>query len=195
MNYTAYEVIKKEKQDSKYVVLLGNAHSSTSEEVPGMREILGCPTLCIEDSTSNDLKIGVENYLDEIEKADVVLKHMEPLMAIKNTAGYQEVNSKLAKDHLEKQEVGTYLIRESKEEPKGMRKQFLITVRQESEVKEYPVNVTLKGEFVFTESDGQTISFKNFSFDEGDQESLMSYLKNKNIISKPSGKVKLEARP
>ena len=37
MNYTAYEVIKKEKQGSKYVVLLGNAHSSTSEKIPGMR--------------------------------------------------------------------------------------------------------------------------------------------------------------
>lgn len=47
MNYSAKQIIEKEKGEGKYVVLVGNAHASTHENVPGLSELIGVPNLLI----------------------------------------------------------------------------------------------------------------------------------------------------
>lgn len=78
MNYTASKIIERERGNGKYVALVGSAHSSTCEGVPGMREILNCPSLVIEDSSQDSIQLKVLNhgsnsYEPGIEKTDVLL--------------------------------------------------------------------------------------------------------------------------
>lgn len=49
MNYTAYEIMQKEKGSGKFIALVGSAHTSTFKGVPGLRELMGCPSLIIEE--------------------------------------------------------------------------------------------------------------------------------------------------
>lgn len=56
MNYTAQQVIQKEKGSGKYVALFGNSHGSNmhtnSEVVPGLANLLKVPFFCLEDSSN-----------------------------------------------------------------------------------------------------------------------------------------------
>jgi hypothetical protein len=47
MNYSAKKIIEREKGEGKYVALVGNTHTSTHKNVPGMSELLGVPNLLI----------------------------------------------------------------------------------------------------------------------------------------------------
>ena len=126
-----------------------------------------------------------------IEYVDVLLERKDPLEMVKETPGFNQVNTKIAAEHLEKQEIGTFLIRETNVEAEGMRKQLLLSVREEKGINQYSIFLRTDGYFVYYGLDGQAVIFDKFNSDNEGEGSLMHYLKEKNIISKPSEKIDL----
>lgn len=68
MNYEANRIIAEEAKGGKYVALMGSMHVSTSEKVPGLSEILGCPNIVFIKNTEDDsrsIEAGVKNLLPQ----------------------------------------------------------------------------------------------------------------------------------
>lgn len=76
MNYVAVQIMEREMKahPGKFVALMGSGHVSTCEGVKGVAELIGCPSLIIEDSRSKSTQCNVKSMLGEIAHATCVLQ-------------------------------------------------------------------------------------------------------------------------
>lgn len=73
MNYTAYEIMQKEKGSGKFIAFVGSAHTSTHLGVPGLREIMDCPSLIVDElpkksKESRKVVPHVSDHFKDIDK-------------------------------------------------------------------------------------------------------------------------------
>lgn len=189
MNYTAAEIIKKEKGSGKFVVLAGSAHSSKCEGVIGLREILDCPSLVISDSIKDGMQRDVENYAGKLKKIDILLSVMDLPKVIKESSIFT-YNTKSFKKYLARHKAeftdGTYWVTpgENRKEtfPRGIREQFVLTTIQEGSPKKIEFEVNENNEIILP---GQNpVLFKHFEESEGSP-SLIGFLKEQQMIKNP----------
>lgn len=76
MNYVACSIIEKEKGNGKFIALVGNAHSTTCEKVLGLSEILGCPTILVEDAHTDSIQWNVKNYLGQLGHVHTLVRRI-----------------------------------------------------------------------------------------------------------------------
>lgn len=75
MNFTAAAIIQKERGDGKFVALMGSAHVGTTEGVPGVGNIMGCPNMVIEDAEEKEsISFNVNNLHEKIEHVGIFLQ-------------------------------------------------------------------------------------------------------------------------
>lgn len=67
MNYQAYQIIEKEKQNGKYIALVGSAHVCQNKDVYGLSELLGQPNIIIADASETKIFTNVKQHLNELQ--------------------------------------------------------------------------------------------------------------------------------
>lgn len=73
MNYQAKLIIDKEKAAGKFIVFTGAFHATSCSGVPGMAQILGCPSLLITTAT-NPLEKGIEqDFVETVKNEKITL--------------------------------------------------------------------------------------------------------------------------
>lgn len=76
MNYQAYEIIQKEKDEGKFIVFTGGAHLSQMANVPGLSEILNSPNILISDQTTSSIKSDVSTIPGEKNFKGIIHIHL-----------------------------------------------------------------------------------------------------------------------
>lgn len=64
MNTAMLERFEQYDDGGKYLVFVGSGHASTSRNVPGVSELLGCPSLVIHDRDEEHAVATLENHVD-----------------------------------------------------------------------------------------------------------------------------------
>jgi hypothetical protein len=82
MNFVAAKIMKHEAKGGKFIAFMGAAHVGYSENVPGVSELIGIPSLVIEDgekgSSSTKLSLNVPNYLGIVKHVGACLEMPRP---------------------------------------------------------------------------------------------------------------------
>lgn len=81
LNFVAEDIIKKEKGDGKFVVLIGNTHGWENNGVPGVAQLLKCPFFCIadaEETEKEEVQVNLKNYHEQIKHVDAFLRLKPP---------------------------------------------------------------------------------------------------------------------
>lgn len=187
MNYTAAEIIKKEKRKGKFVLLVGSAHSSECEGVKGMREILDCPSLIISDSLKDDMQQNVENFVGKLKKVDVLLSVATPQLAVTKADSFSYHDAKLLKQFFvhEKSNLadGTYCIAcRQKYNFFGLYRKFVLITQLAGIPQEHKFSINSKNEIVLEGAESKTFT----SFDKSTGlPSFIGFLKEQQLIKNP----------
>ncbi|PJD97803.1 MAG: hypothetical protein CK425_01345 [Parachlamydia sp.] len=186
MNYTAAEIIKKERGKGKFVLLVGSAHSSQCEGVKGMREILDCPSLIISDAVKDDMEKNVENFVGKLKKVDVLLSVATPQLAVTQADSFYR-NAKLLKLFFvhEKSNLadGTYSITpRQKYSFFGLYRKFVLITQIAGVPHEYKFSINSKNEIVLEGAEPKTFTFFDAS---AGSPSFIGFLKEQQLIKNP----------
>lgn len=76
MNFVAADIMKKTSKGGKFIALMGSGHVGFCENVPGVADIVGCPSLIIEDHKieAPKMEINVKNFENQVKHVGVYLK-------------------------------------------------------------------------------------------------------------------------
>jgi hypothetical protein len=75
MNALASYIIEKEKKEGKFIALMGSGHVGKVEGVPGVADILQCPSLIISSGAELKLQLNVTNFKNAVEHVGGVLSY------------------------------------------------------------------------------------------------------------------------
>jgi hypothetical protein len=67
MNYNAVKVINAYKEKGKYVLFAGGTHIEQYEDIPGLSQLTGCPSVLIQDETTEE-NIGISQNESLVER-------------------------------------------------------------------------------------------------------------------------------
>lgn len=75
MNFVSQEIIKQEKGEGKFVALMGEAHGTNSEGVPGIPEIIAYPSLWVRSSQKDSISRKVtQTFCGSVLQYDVLME-------------------------------------------------------------------------------------------------------------------------
>ena len=76
MNFVATRIIQESQKTfgGKYIALMGSAHVGTCQEVKGVADLLGCPSVVIEEDDSISLEFNVKGLHKQVKHVSAYLK-------------------------------------------------------------------------------------------------------------------------